>query len=102
MHYRWPGNVRELENTIEFMINMADGEPLLTKEHLPENILRSGQEIIEQKEVGENRILPLKEVEKKCILEALKVYGQDMEGKLLAAKKLGISLATLYRRIDHI
>ena len=102
MHYRWPGNVRELENTIEFMINMADGEPLLTKEHLPENILRSGQEIIEQKEVGENRILPLKEVEKKCILEALKVYGQDMEGKLLAAQKLGISLATLYRRIDHI
>lgn len=35
VRYRWPGNVRELENTLERMVVAADGEPMLSVEHLP-------------------------------------------------------------------
>jgi transcriptional regulator with PAS, ATPase and Fis domain len=37
VRYKWPGNVRELENTLERMIVAADGEALLTAEHLPDD-----------------------------------------------------------------
>lgn len=37
VRHRWPGNVRELENTLERMLVAADGDPVLTSEHLPED-----------------------------------------------------------------
>jgi transcriptional regulator with PAS, ATPase and Fis domain len=98
--YPWPGNVRELENTIEFMINMVGTDDVITKEYLPENILRvdNGRQV--ENVLQESTIMSLREVERQYIQQALKIYGSDTDGKLMAARKLGISLATLYRRID--
>lgn len=42
----------------------------------------------------------LKTVEMAQIKEAIKKYGNTTEGKKVAAKNLGISLATLYRRLN--
>lgn len=42
----------------------------------------------------------LKEFERKEIEEALFLYGDDTEGKKKAAKELGISLATLYNKLQ--
>ncbi len=42
----------------------------------------------------------VRDFEKKEIEEMLFVYGYDMEGKETVAKKLGISLATLYNKLN--
>ena len=45
-------------------------------------------------------IIPLKDIEKIYIKKALEIYGDTTEGKKLAAKKLGIGIATLYRKLE--
>lgn len=39
-------------------------------------------------------------VEKQSIIKALSLYGNSYEGKKKVAKGLGISLATLYNKIN--
>ena len=103
LEYSWPGNVRELENTIEFMINMSESDHI-TVGCLPENIrlcqCPKGTPSALLSEAGENAIIPLKDLEKNAILQALKTYGESMEAKQEIAKKLGIGIATLYRKLE--
>ncbi|MBP2641399.1 MAG: sigma54 specific transcriptional regulator, Fis family [Firmicutes bacterium] len=108
--YPWPGNVRELENTIEFMINMVDDMGSLTKETLPNNIQDYIAKDIPPNPVERNydnclieadSIRPIKEMERMLIQKALQINGDTTEGKQLAAKQLGIGIATLYRRIEE-
>lgn len=100
IRYPWPGNVRELENTVEFMINMSDVMGKLTTAMLPQNILSFYHEGPSQI-VSDYEMMPLKEWEKQHILKTLQVCGEDTAGKRLAAKQLGISLATLYRKLEE-
>ncbi|MBA1334124.1 MAG: hypothetical protein HPY66_1608 [Firmicutes bacterium] len=97
MSYPWPGNVRELENAIEYASNMCTGE-LLGVEHLPERILvrlESGASAAETEDIKKAS----KELEKNIILDNMRIYGASTRDKELIAKKLGISLSTLYRRL---
>lgn len=90
--YNWPGNIRELENVMEYIVNiMEDG--FVKKEFLPKNILNfyNSPEGI--------TITPLAKLEKIEIEKALNKYGNTTEGKKMAAKSLGIGIATLYRKI---
>ena len=100
LRYPWPGNVRELENTVEFMINMNDGSGKLTTVMLPQNILSFYYEEPSQA-VSDYVMMPLKDWEKQHILKTLQICGDDTAGKRLAAKQLGISLATLYRKLEE-
>lgn len=99
LDYPWPGNVRELENTLEYMMNLADDKEIITKEMIPENILNYKNDNQQEKDRLE-AIKSLKEVEREYILKALDVYGWDTSGKQIAAKKLGIGIATLYRKLN--
>ncbi|MDU5106377.1 MULTISPECIES: sigma-54 interaction domain-containing protein [unclassified Clostridium] len=96
--YSWPGNVRELENTIEFIVNMIGTDGIIDKEVIPKNILSRDRidSALDRKE-----IIPLKELEEIEIKKALELYGTTTEDKKLIAKKLGIGIATLYRKIDE-
>lgn len=100
--YPWYGNVRELENSIEFMVNMMEEDGILDWKTLPQDILNYADgaetERTVSKEAGK-RILRLKELEEKEIRKALDLFGADTDGKKQAAKALGISLATLYRKL---
>lgn len=49
----------------------------------------------------ETAVLPLKELEKREIRKALRLCGTTTEGKKEAAARLGIGIATLYRKIDE-
>ena len=98
-YYPWPGNIRELENTVEFMINMADPNGFLTKETLPGNIL-SYAENGPQK--GETSVKTLREVEREHILRTVQMFGDSTKGKQAAARQLGIGIATLYRKINDL
>ncbi|KEI97334.1 ATPase AAA [Clostridium botulinum A2B7 92] len=99
--YPWYGNVRELENAVEFMINMADDSGIVTMDMLPANIVENKNFQGHGMNIDED-IRPLKDVEKDYILRALDIYGHDTKGKRLAAERLGIGIATLYRKLEEI
>ncbi len=99
--YTWPGNVRELENAIHRAVALCDGN-VITAGSLPPAI----QEYAPPEETATAspakepaRLLSLKafmrEQERNYIGRVLEQHGGDKEA---AARALGISLATLYRK----
>ena len=94
--YNWPGNVRELENVIEYIINMMDGNKI-TKDMIPVNIIKNNDKDL----FIDEDIKKLDELEKNEIIKALKKYGTSTEGKKIASRKLGIGIATLYRKMEE-
>lgn len=97
INQEWPGNVRELENFIgRVMINMSPEERIIENKHLPEK--HDGKKIKENEnfEPGPLKEL-LEEYEKKIIKRVLKEVKNDKEK---AAQMLGISLRTLYYKIE--
>jgi transcriptional regulator with PAS, ATPase and Fis domain len=96
--YQWPGNIRELENTIEFMINMADDNGYLTVETLPRNFTDT---IMPEPPAQDVRFKSLKEVEREHIAYVLRHFGETTQAKRAAARHLGIGIATLYRKMNE-
>ena len=90
MNYDWPGNVRELENVIERAVALGSG-PILHTADLPSN-LQVPVPATGQHSLAPEGILPLRELEKRAILLAIKELRGD---KLLAARLLGIGKTTL-------
>ncbi len=95
LDYPWYGNVRELENTVEFMVNMME-DGVINNSSLPLNI-RNNNEI----NISKDLIRPLKEIELEEIKKAIDYYGDTTDGKMKAAKALGIGIATLYRKLNE-
>ncbi len=93
--YHWKGNIREMENTIEYAVNMCKSE-LITLENIPSRIL----ECTEKKE-SLGSIKTLRELEIIEITKALKRFSRDKEGIKMITDNLGISRATLYRKIKE-
>ena len=91
-NYEWPGNVRELENTVEYMINMAEDGEVLTNDTLPPGLFREEGSV-------PGYLERLEDMERYAIQRALKKYGNHYEGKQKAAHALGIGVATLYRKM---
>lgn len=98
--YDWPGNVRELKNLVEYVMNIVRGREAEPGD-LPERYRKERGTTVSGG-VAENRPLPLEEVEKRQISLALKTYGSDTQGKRRAARHLGISLSTLYRKMSKL
>ena len=109
--YSWPGNVRELENAIQYAMNIETGD-YISENSLPSRILMNSDFIVpvsnpqlqrERQLKRENTIsFKLKDNEKTAILEALNLFGNTASGKIEAAKYLGISRATFYRRLKDL
>ncbi|WP_026881591.1 sigma 54-interacting transcriptional regulator [Clostridium akagii] len=98
LKYNWPGNTSELRSTVEFMISIMDSSGIITKEMLPKRLAQK----VETENASKNgKILSLKHIEKQAIKNALSIYGFSTEGKKIAATKLGIGIATLYRKIEE-
>lgn len=101
-NHNWPGNVRELQNCIEHAMNMVgrDTYELLPK-HLPSYLRQESNSVkdavvLEIKPGHLNLGDALRETEKKIIKEALEVVKYK---KVKAARLLGISTTTLWRKI---
>ena len=104
LKHSWPGNVRELENSIEFLLNMADENGNIdsdSREYLRKNLKSNSKyddKVIADSFIDNDEIITLEESEKRLIAKALKIYGSDTTGKNICAEKLGIGIATLYRK----
>ena len=84
--YRWPGNVRELENIVQRLVVM-NNVPVITAEHLPQNLLYSStasQEAILIPETGVDFDSELEKIEIAYLNAALRRTG----GKKSAAAAL--------------
>jgi transcriptional regulator with PAS, ATPase and Fis domain len=85
-HYLWPGNVRELENCAKFTAAMSNSEKLELS-NLPDSIQTALKKDIPEQLVSE---------ELKKITLAL---TQNSSNKTKAARQLGISRMTLWRKM---
>jgi transcriptional regulator with PAS, ATPase and Fis domain len=92
--YSWPGNIRELRNVVESATLVADGE-YLTVGDLPMHLQQYAtghREEISAKVAGR-----IDDAEREVIRAALRETNGD---KAEAAKRLGISVRTLYRKLE--
>lgn len=97
LQYDWPGNTRELFNVIRYGINMTDSNKI-EFQHLPEPIRKQG--LLTNPHQQESLKEILSRTEQAIIQRALENCGHTLEGKKKAAEELGISLATLYNKIN--
>ncbi len=105
----WPGNVREFENVMEYLVNMAPADGVLRPDMLPPSV-RGASAAFAEKIVPPHALdhaleggplLPLRELESRAILEAVRRCGDGTPGKKAAAAALGIGVATLYRKLKE-
>jgi transcriptional regulator with PAS, ATPase and Fis domain len=94
LKHSWKGNVRELENVLERSMVFARG-PRIGAGDLPAELhrqTRASEELFDLKEATQR-------FEDSYILETLARAGSD---KKRAARMLGISIASLYRRLERL
>lgn len=89
--YRWPGNIRELQHAIERAVIMSDNSSLT-----PEDFFFLSEKPSNATEDSENTF-NLDEVERNVIQKAVDRNGGNISK---AAKELGLTRASLYRRLE--
>ncbi|WP_011297941.1 sigma-54-dependent Fis family transcriptional regulator [Cupriavidus necator] len=112
--YHWPGNMRQLGNLLRTARLMAEGEAEITEDHLPDDFLDDLRERQQQAAttaaqaapvsavlpVGQGAAQPtrLAEVEALAIVAAVNAHHGNISA---AAKALGISRNTVYRKMEE-
>jgi DNA-binding NtrC family response regulator len=99
LQYDWPGNVRELENCIERAVALGEGK-IIDVSDLPPAVLSSAPatEMPAAPLQGLLSSNDLEDIERATIL---RVFEQVNGDKVVAGKMLGISRATLYRKLKR-
>ncbi|MBP4138759.1 sigma-54-dependent transcriptional regulator [Flavobacterium geliluteum] len=85
--YAWKGNVREMENKIERALILAENNTISVKD----------LDILDFEDFQENEENPLSEIERNAIEKALFKHNGNISK---TAEELGLSRASLYRRIE--
>lgn len=93
--HTWPGNVRELANVVEHASILCDHFPI-EPSHLPRHLSNQAGKKQTNLTFGP---MSLKEIELVAIQEAIERHEGD---KGAAAEELGISLKTLYNRLNQM
>ena len=99
LHYDWPGNVRELENCVARAVTLGDHK-IIDVNDLPPAIRSEQTSLtpVTPQEAASLSTTALAEMERMTIL---RVFEQANGDKALAGKMLGISRATLYRKLKR-
>jgi len=108
MHHSWPGNIRQLQNVISSCVVLSRAQ-IIDREDLPEDFLESRRQVVGSQSLDElaqmvvasgdfSEESPLEE----SLLAALAHHLVEQVGsKAKAARMLGISKPTLYRRLRN-
>jgi len=106
-NYDWPGNIRELTNVLEFAIVQSDG-PNILPSHFPPEIYSpgtlhayqaAGTDATGRLPTAYYRPRMQPDEEKELILRTLKETGNN---KAAAARRLGMSRTTLWKRLKNL
>jgi two-component system, NtrC family, response regulator AtoC len=119
MNYDWPGNVRELENCVERAVALGNGSSIDLGD-LPASIARMNSQVVGQAAESSQEMVSslaaaavlgsadgdgnglsttdLEDIERATIQ---RVFEQVKGDKALAGRMLGISRATLYRKLKR-
>lgn len=89
--------MRELKNAIESAV-LSETTDQLQPQSLPSHLTQGGSQAATDSPTDTAVILPLDEVERRAIVHALKVTGNNIPD---AAQALGIGRATLYRKLKQ-
>jgi len=109
LSYAWPGNVRQLQNVVRNVVVLNDAKivtldmlppleeaaPHQTAAGLPATIEPSQQPSAPRLPVSQDAIEPLAVAERHYIEHVITLCGGNLQ---LAARKLGISPSTIYRK----
>jgi two-component system response regulator AtoC len=104
MRYDWPGNVRELENAISRAVTLGDRKTIDESDLSPAMLRGSNKETAEpaasetQGAEDDSSTVALDELERLTIQRVFDKVGGD---KAKAGELLGISRATLYRKLKR-
>jgi DNA-binding NtrC family response regulator len=100
LHYDWPGNVRELENCVARAVTLGDRRVIDVVDLPP--AIRTEQPAsaapMSSQDAASLSTTALADMERMTIL---RVFEQANGDKALAGKMLGISRATLYRKLKR-
>jgi len=99
LQYDWPGNVRELENCIERAVALGDRETIDVGD-LPPALISTAALPVGVGEIPTSGLstTDLEAIERTTIERVFQQVGGD---KIRAGKMLGISRATLYRKLKR-
>jgi transcriptional regulator with PAS, ATPase and Fis domain len=95
MSMPWKGNIRELDNVIEHAMIVGEGD-WITADHMPTRVSQSSSDEVA---VGDDLKGAMHLYERNHISNVLERTDGD---KRKAAEVLGISLSSLYRKIDEL
>lgn len=94
MRYKFPGNIRELRNLIEYAVIFEE------KSHIgADNLRRKMGTYTDAENLKLSELTKL--YEKSVINSKIQELGGDLDSKKKAARQLGISIATLYRKLEE-
>ncbi len=89
--HNWPGNIRELQHSVERAVIMSESQVLE-----PTDFFLSQMDNLKPEDINQSS-LNLEETEKMLIRKVIDKYGGNISK---AAKELGLTRASLYRRIE--
>ena len=114
-NYDWPGNIRQLHNTLRLAVALLDeDETQIETEHLPEELFAydppvPDDDLVPQRNIVETPAAPvqvavagrmrLEAIERAAIDQAMSATGGNVSA---AARRLGISRNTLYRKLGRL
>ncbi|MGA8892021.1 MAG: sigma 54-interacting transcriptional regulator [Anaeromyxobacteraceae bacterium] len=97
--HRWPGNVREFQNVLEFA-SLRAGAGMIGPEHLPEEVRRGGGLV--RPEPPESPRPPARRAADLSASEIQAVLARCGGNRAEAARRLGISRVTLWKRLKRM
>lgn len=97
--YHWPGNFRQLSNVLRTAVIMCDDGPIIQKHHLPSDFLEDVESAPSPVTAKINMTdAKLDNIEASLIRQAIETHGGNVSA---AARQLGISRNTIYRKIGN-